>query len=59
VRRAGDHTIWFVWSGGYRTYGLQCERVIGELARLRGGRTIVVNIRPNVFEHMGLDRYDP
>ena len=59
VRRAGDHTVWFVWSGGYRTYRLQCERVIGELARLRGNREIVVNVRPKVFEHMGLDRYEP
>ena len=31
--RAADHTVWFVWSGGYRTYGLQCERVIDELNR--------------------------
>jgi uncharacterized membrane protein len=59
VARAGEHTVWFVWSGGYRTYGLQCERVIGELARLRDGRKIVVNVRPKVFEHMGLDRYAP
>lgn len=59
ARRAGDHTIWFVWSGGYRTYRLQCEEVIGELARLRGTREIVVEVRPKVFEHMGLDRYDP
>lgn len=58
-RRAGDRTVWFVWSGGYRTYGLQCERVIGELARLRGDRRIVVNVRPKVFEKMGLDRYAP
>ncbi|MFM7616431.1 MAG: glycosyltransferase family 39 protein [Actinomycetes bacterium] len=58
-RRAGDRTVWFVWSGGYRTYRLQCERVISELARLRGNRTIVVNVRPRVFEHMGLDRFAP
>jgi len=58
-RRAGDRTVWLVWSGGYRTYGLQCERVITELARLRGNRRIVVKVDPGVFEHMGLDRYAP
>ena len=51
--------MWFVWSGGYRTYGLQCERVIDELNRRRGARTTVVQPDPKVFEHMGLDRFAP
>ena len=57
--RAAGHTVWFVWSGGYRTYGLQCERVIDELNRRRGARATVVEPDPKVFEHMGLDRFAP
>ncbi|MFM7271994.1 MAG: glycosyltransferase family 39 protein [Actinomycetes bacterium] len=57
--RAAGRTIWIVWSGGYRTYGLQCERVIDELNRARSARTTVVRPDRQVFEHMGLDRFAP
>lgn len=59
LARAAGRTVWFVWSGGYRTYGLQCERVMAALSARRAGRVTVVQPKPRVFEHMGLDRYAP
>ena len=59
IAKAGDHDVWFVWAGGYRTFGLKCERVIGELARKTGNREIVITAKPKFYERMGLDRYRP
>lgn len=34
--RAGEHTVWLVWSGGYRTYGTKCEEINGALGAPAG-----------------------
>lgn len=59
LAKAGNHNLWFVWAGGYRTFGIKCERVVSELARLRGNREIVITAKPKFYERMGLDRYAP
>lgn len=59
LARAGKNDVWFVWAGGYRTFGIKCERVVNELARLRGNREIVLKAKPSFYERMGLDRYRP
>ncbi len=59
LAKAGNNDVWFVWAGGYRTFGIKCERVVSELARLRGNREIVITAKPKFYERMGLDRYRP
>jgi mannosyltransferase len=53
-----DSTIWFVWSGGYRTLGLKCERTVNEIEKLRPGGTPVLALGRE-FEHAWLYRYSP
>ena len=36
VERAGGHSIFLVWMAEYKTYGDQCERLIGELGLSEG-----------------------
>ena len=59
IAKAGNHDVWFVWAGGYRTFGIKCERVVGELTRERGNREIVITSKPKFYQRMGLDRYRP
>ena len=56
--RAGDATVWLVWSGGYRTLGTACETVTDQLRRLRPGGTAVVT-SGDEFEHAWLYQYGP
>jgi hypothetical protein len=56
--RAGQHTVWLVWSGGYRTLGTRCETLADELRRLRPGGTAVVPSSTQ-FEHAWLYQYGP
>ena len=58
-RLAGrDHTVWLVWSGGYRTLDDKCERTVSALRKLRpGGKAVKASGRE--FEHMWLYQYGP
>ena len=56
--RAATHTVWLVWSGGYRTLGSRCETLADELRRLRPGGTAVVPSSTQ-FEHAWLYQYGP
>ena len=56
--RAGDRTVWLVWSGGYRTLGSACETIADELRRVRTGGTAVV-ASGDEFEHAWLYQYGP
>ena len=56
--RAGDATVWLVWSGGYRTLDERCETVADVLRRLRPGGTAVV-ASGEEFEHAWLYQYGP
>jgi uncharacterized membrane protein len=58
LERAGDHRVWYVWSTGYRTFDNKCEQMMNVFAASRGqGETLV---RPNddIYEFMGVTRYD-
>lgn len=55
---AGQHTVWLVWSGGYRTLGTACEALTDQLRRLRPGGTGVV-ASSSEFEHAWLFQYGP
>ena len=50
--------MWIVWSGGYLTFGHQCEKLVKAETTLRPGGTAVVNSAGN-FEHMWLYQYGP
>jgi uncharacterized membrane protein len=56
--RAGDATVWLVWSGRYRTLGTSCESITDQLRRLRPGGTAVVASN-DAFEHAWLFQYGP
>jgi hypothetical protein len=56
--RAGNGTVWLVWSGKYRTLGSRCETVTDELRKLRPGGTPVVTSGEE-FEHAWLFQYGP
>ena len=56
--RAGQGTVWLVWSQGYRTLGRKCERSVDALKVLRpGGQAVVPS--GGEFEHMWLYQYGP
>jgi hypothetical protein len=52
------HTIWLVWSEGYRTVGKKCTRTVNELKKLRRGGSAVRASGPQ-FEHAWLYQYGP
>ena len=56
--RAGDRTVWLVWSGGYRALGTTCETLVDQVRRLRPGGTAVV-VSGDEFEHAWLYQYGP
>jgi hypothetical protein len=56
--RAGDRTVWLVWSSDYRTLGSSCETVADQLRKLRPGGTAVV-VSGEEFEHAWLYQYGP
>jgi uncharacterized membrane protein len=57
--RAGpNHAVWMVWSPGYRTFGLSCERINVQLAALRPVATTVVPLNATKFyEYADLVRF--
>jgi hypothetical protein len=57
-QRAAGKTIWFVWSGGYRTVGSKCETIAAQLVVLRPGGHAVLASGPQ-FEHEWLYQYGP
>lgn len=57
-QRATGHTLWFVWSGGYRTVTSKCQRIAARLVELRPGGHAVLASGPQ-FEHEWLYQYGP
>ncbi len=58
-RLAGPHhAVWLVWSPGYRTFGLSCERITSRLAALRPVTTEIVALNAiKYYEHADLVRF--
>jgi len=60
LKRAGDHTIWYVWAGTYRTFEGQCEAVNSALLRARPqGVARVTDNGNKYFEHAWLFEFPP
>jgi 4-amino-4-deoxy-L-arabinose transferase-like glycosyltransferase len=58
LERAGDRTVWYVASPGYRSVEGQCEALGGALAASRpGGSGRIAPDDTNYFEYMGLSEY--
>jgi hypothetical protein len=57
-KAGGDHTVWLVWAGGYRTLDKKCERTVNALRKLRPGGKAVLAQGPQ-FEHAWLYQYGP
>lgn len=49
--RARGRTLWFVWSGSYRTHKGTCEKVLNGMLRSRPWATNVVVDSDDYFEH--------
>lgn len=58
VARAGDRTIWLVWSNGYRTHEGTCQALVSELAARRPGES-VLTADEEYYEKASLYRFDP
>jgi hypothetical protein len=58
VRRAGSGTVWLVWASGYRPYDLRCEEIITALDTARGPGEPVVSADADIFERMGVVRFE-
>ena len=56
--RAGAGTVWFVSSSGYAPFAVKCETISADLAAARGPGQSLVNSDANIFEHMGVLRFD-
>jgi mannosyltransferase len=59
LRRAGGHTIWMVYSTGYKTLEGKCEAILNSLAAGRCHNENLVRPNDDIYEFMGLTRYDP
>jgi len=60
LERAGaDHTIWLVWSPGYRTFGTKCSAMADLLEEARPEMTRRVKVATRYFEHPGLIQFEP
>src|SRR5205814_10193291 len=57
VDRAGPHTLWLVWSTGYRTFGHKCSALTDYLEALRPDMKRVVKLSVKYEERIGLIRY--
>jgi hypothetical protein len=58
LERAEGKTIWFVWSGGYRTVMSRCQDIAARLVVLRpGGHAVLAS--GEQFEHEWLYQYGP
>lgn len=58
LERAGDHKIWLVWSTGYRTFDNKCEQILNYLSAARGQNETLVRPNDDLYEFMGLTRFD-
>ncbi|HET7720120.1 MAG TPA: hypothetical protein VFK43_09155, partial [Acidimicrobiales bacterium] len=58
ARATDAHTVWLVWSEGYRTVGKKCRRTVNALRKLRRGGAAVRASGPQ-FEHAWLYQYGP
>ncbi len=56
-QRAAGHTVWLVWSPGYKTFGSKCSTLIDRLEVLRPQMKRVVKVSPKYEERVGLIRY--
>lgn len=54
---AGDHTVWYVVSPGYRSFDAQCEDLGSALGAQRFGVGRVGPDQVHYFEYMGLTEY--
>jgi hypothetical protein len=59
LRRAAGHTIWMVYSTGYKTLDGKCEAILNSLAVARSHSENLVSPDDKIYEFMGLRRYDP
>ena len=60
VARAGDHRIFLVWQGAYRTLEGQCEALLDALTVARpGASTIVVSGGDKYFEPASVVMFPP
>src|SRR5262249_57675059 len=58
LARAGDHTIWLVWAGTYRTFEGQCEALNTALLRARPtGQPRLTDNGNKYFEHARLFQF--
>lgn len=56
---AGEHHVFLVWQGGYRTYGQYCERIRDHLALLRPLPDTLVVTDPRYFERHDVTLFGP
>jgi hypothetical protein len=59
LRRAEGNTVWYVWSGNYRTFDSKCEHILGLLGGARPSSATLVLADDQIYEFMGLNRFDP
>jgi hypothetical protein len=59
LRRAEGRRIWFVWSGNYKTLEGKCEAALGVIAASRPQNAPLVLPDDEIYEFMGLTRFDP
>jgi hypothetical protein len=59
LKRAAGHTIWMVYSTGYKTFDGKCEEILNSLAAARSQGTNLVTPDDKIYEFMGLRRYNP
>jgi mannosyltransferase len=60
LERAGpDHTIWLVWSPGYKTFGTKCSAMSDLLEQARPDMTRRLKVSTRSFEHPGLIQFEP
>jgi mannosyltransferase len=59
LHRAGDHTIWYVFSDGYRTFGTKCGDMVAEFRKARPSGQRLVKEDLTVFESENLYRFSP
>lgn len=57
---AGQHQVWLVWEGGYRTLGSSCEEIRDALEVARPDNSQSVRSQPaKYYEHENLLRFSP
>ena len=57
VERAGDRTLWLIWSTGYRTHEGTCQALVSELGARRPGES-VLTADEEFYEKASLYRFD-